>query len=70
VIARVAGGAAQALQTLSDDPEIALITYQFLPNVLDAMQSWARRHRSHIVLDESHRIKAGTAAGGAIRDAG
>ncbi len=59
-IARVAGGSIQAAQTLNSDPEIALITYQFLPNVLDSMRSWARSHRTHVVLDESHRIKAGT----------
>lgn len=59
-IARIAGGPSQALQALAEDPEIALITYQFLPNVLDAVRSWARRHRIHVVLDESHRIKAGT----------
>jgi SNF2 family DNA or RNA helicase len=59
-IARIAGGATQALETLAEDPEIALITYQFLPNVLDPMRSWARSHRTHVVLDESHRIKAGT----------
>lgn len=59
-IARIAGGSGPALQTLATDPEIALITYQFLPNVLDAVRSWIRRHRTHVVLDESHRIKAGS----------
>src|SRR6266516_4494178 len=49
-IARIAGGQVQALQALADDPEIALITYQFLPNVLDAVTSWARSHLMHIVL--------------------
>ncbi len=60
LLARITGGPSQALQALAQDPEIALITYQFLPNVLDAVRSWAQRHRTHIVLDESHRIKAGT----------
>ncbi len=59
-IARITGGPPQALQALAQDPEVALITYQFLPNVSDAVRSWARRHRAHVVLDESHRIKAGT----------
>ncbi len=58
-MARVAGGSSQALDALAQDPEVALITYQFLPNVLDAVRSWARSHRTHVVLDESHRIKAG-----------
>lgn len=58
-VARVAGGTARALEVLAGDPEIALITYQFLPNVVDAVRSWVKRHATHVVLDESHRIKAG-----------
>lgn len=60
-VARIAGGTAKALEVLAGDPEIALITYQFLPNVVDAVRSWASRHKTHVVLDESHRIKAGQA---------
>lgn len=60
-VARIAGGTAKALEVLAGDPEIALITYQFLPNVVDAVRSWAGRHKTHVVLDESHRIKAGQA---------
>lgn len=59
VVARVAGGTAKALDVLAADPEVALITYQFLPNVVDAVRSWVKRHATHLVLDESHRIKAG-----------
>jgi SNF2 family DNA or RNA helicase len=59
VVARVAGGTTRALDVLASDPEIALITYQFLPNVVDAVRSWVKRHATHVVLDESHRIKAG-----------
>lgn len=58
-VARVAGGAAKAMSVLADDPEIALITYQLLPNVLDAVKSWAARHKTHVTLDESHRVKSG-----------
>jgi SNF2 family DNA or RNA helicase len=58
-VSRIAGGTAKALEVLSGDPEIALITYQFLPNVVDSVRSWAKRHTTHVVLDESHRIKAG-----------
>ena len=61
VVARLAGGAEKALSVLATDPEIALITYQFLPNVLDAVQAWASRHKAHVVLDESHRVKSGAA---------
>jgi SNF2 family DNA or RNA helicase len=59
-IARIVGGPSQAVEVLNEDPEVALITYQFLPNVLDAVKSWTKRHQTHVVLDESHRIKAGT----------
>lgn len=59
-IARIVGGPLQAVEVLTEDPEVALITYQFLPNVLDAVKSWTKRHQTHVVLDESHRIKAGT----------
>lgn len=58
-VARIAGGFARALEVLAEDPEIALITYQFLPNVVDAVRAWVKRHATHVVLDESHRIKAG-----------
>jgi SNF2 domain-containing protein/helicase-like protein len=61
VIARISGGAAQATSVLARDPEIALITYQFLPNVLPMLRTWASAHRTHVVLDESHRIKSGFA---------
>ncbi len=58
-ISRIVGGPSQAVEVTTEDPEVALITYQFLPNVLDTVKSWAKRHRTHVVLDESHRIKAG-----------
>lgn len=58
-IARIAGGASQAANAISSDPEIALITYQFLPNVLPLVRDWVARRKTHVVLDESHRIKSG-----------
>ena len=58
-IARIAGGASQATSSLGSDPEIALITYQFLPNVLPLVRDWVARRKTHVVLDESHRIKSG-----------
>ncbi len=57
---RVTGGERGALASLSNESEVNLITYQFLPNVLPLVLEWAHRHKTHIVLDESHRIKAGT----------
>ncbi len=61
VIRRITGGYDGALEALSKDAEVYLITYQFLPNVLQLLGEWARNHRTHVVLDESHRIKAGEA---------
>lgn len=58
-IARATGGRSGVAAVLGRDPEILLITYQLLPNVIDVVKVWARRHRVHVVLDESHRTKAG-----------
>lgn len=60
-VARLTGGRAGVAATLGTDPEIALITYQQLPNVADLVEVWARQHLTHVALDESHRIKAGYA---------
>lgn len=60
LVLRLSGGSARAVQVLQEDPEIALITYQFLPNVLEEVKGWLGRNRSHVVLDESHRAKSGS----------
>jgi SNF2 family DNA or RNA helicase len=67
LVLRLTGGYRGVRAALSADPEIALITYQLLPNVLDLIRDWARRHRTHVVLDESHRIKGGP--GGVLANA-
>jgi SNF2 family DNA or RNA helicase len=59
LVQRLARGRAGVGAALLDDPEIALVTYQLLPNVLDLVQTWGHRHRLHVALDESHRVKAG-----------
>jgi len=58
-IARLTGGAVGVRSALQGEPEVALITYQLLPNVVDVVKAWARRYRTHVVLDESHRVKGG-----------
>lgn len=58
-LARLTGGAAGVETALDGDPEIALITYQLVPNVRAQLAAWAGRHRTHLTLDESHRIKSG-----------
>lgn len=60
-VQRLSGGLAGVEQGLATSPEIALITYQLLPNVLDRVKTWAAGSRTHVALDESHRIKAGYA---------
>lgn len=57
--ARLGGGRSGVATALMSDPEIALITYQLLPNVIDLVKTWARQHLTHVVLDESHRVKQG-----------
>jgi SNF2 family DNA or RNA helicase len=59
VVRRLTGGASGVHSTLQENPEIALITYQLLPNVVELVKDWVIRHNTHIVLDESHRIKSG-----------
>ena len=59
IIRRLRGGYEGVVQALRDDPEICLITYQLLPNVYSIVSEWSYRHKTHVVLDESHRIKAG-----------
>lgn len=60
-IVRLQGGVTGTTEMLDEDPEIVLTSYQLLPNVLDVVKAWARVHRTHIVLDESHRVKSGQA---------
>jgi SNF2 family DNA or RNA helicase len=56
---RLEGGVSGVEATLAADPEVCLITYQMLVNVHREVADWVSRHRTHVVLDESHRIKAG-----------
>jgi len=56
---RLTGGQAGVLSGLEDDPNICFITYQLLPNVARTVGEWAHRNKTHVVLDESHRVKRG-----------
>lgn len=58
-VVRLTGGKGNIAQLLNDDPDIALITYQQLPIVVEDVISYLQRNLVHLVLDESHRIKRG-----------
>jgi SNF2 family DNA or RNA helicase len=46
-------------RALREDPSFMLMSYQQLPISRDLITSHLARHRVHVFLDESHRIKAG-----------
>jgi hypothetical protein len=58
-VCRLEGGRSGVGRALDNQPEIALITYQLLPNVLERVKTWASGRPTHVALDESHRVKAG-----------
>ncbi|HET8814513.1 MAG TPA: DEAD/DEAH box helicase [Solirubrobacterales bacterium] len=62
LLCRLQGGAAGVATALTSNPEIALITYQLLPNVEEIVKAWATGHRTQVALDESHRVKSGHVA--------
>ncbi len=45
---------------LDDNPRFMLITYQQLARVSDLIAAHCARHKLHVFLDESHRIKSGS----------
>lgn len=59
ILARLVGGRTGVDAALARDPEIAIVGYQLLPNAVDLVQPWVHRNATHLVLDESHRIKGG-----------
>lgn len=58
---RLRGGRDKIEKLLSDDPRFMLISYQQLARVGDLISAHLARHKSFVYLDESHRIKSGTA---------
>lgn len=58
-VKRLTGGKSKIASILVENPEICLITYHQLPNVVDEVTSYLKRNNVHLVLDESHRIKRG-----------
>ncbi len=60
-VERLTHGPSGVDQSLMSEPEVSLITYQMLPNVLERVKAWAGLRHTHVTLDESHRVKAGYA---------
>lgn len=56
---RLRGGKDKIAKLLIDDPRFMLITYQQLARVPDLIAAHCARYRTHVFLDESHRIKSG-----------
>ena len=56
---RLRGGKERIAKLLGDDPRWLLITYQQLARVSDLVAAHVAQHKTHVFLDESHRIKSG-----------
>jgi hypothetical protein len=54
---RLRGG--NIARSLNDDPPFMLVSYQQVPRSRDLITQHLAKHRVHVFLDESHRIKAG-----------
>ena len=58
---RLRGGRDKIGRALADDPRFMIITYQQLVRVSDLVAAHCARLKTHVFLDESHRIKSGSA---------
>lgn len=56
---RLRGGREKIAKLLEDAPRFMLITYQQLPRVRELIAAFLAQHKTHVYLDESHRIKSG-----------
>lgn len=56
---RLRGGKEKIAKLISDDPRWMLITYQQLARVPDLISAHVAQFKTHVFLDESHRIKSG-----------
>lgn len=66
-IIRLTGGTKNIATMLDNEPTVALVTFQQLPNVVEHVAAYVGRHTSCLFVDESHKIKRG--AGGVWADA-
>lgn len=58
-VVRLRGGSRNVGQLLQSNPEIMVVTYQQLPNILTELGSYLSTVPFFMFLDESHRIKRG-----------
>ena len=58
-VVRLEGGKSQMSKILNDAPEFALVSYNRLKGASKEIEAYMRKNSVHLVLDESHRIKAG-----------
>ena len=58
-VVRLEGNSARISKTLGTGPEYSVISYQKLVGAVGNITSFMRSNDVHLVLDESHRIKAG-----------
>ncbi len=56
---RLTGGRDRIGQMLEDPPRYAIITYEQLSVISRQIAAYCAKHRVHVFLDESHRIKSG-----------
>lgn len=56
---RLRGGKEKIAKLLESEPRFMLITYQQLPRVRELIAAFLAQHKTHVYLDESHRIKSG-----------
>lgn len=59
---QLVGGEARIADLLRSNPQRMLISYDQLVRVESQIEELLSRHRVHLVLDEAHRMKAGTAS--------
>ncbi len=59
MVQRLEGGNSKISKILSEGPDFALVSYQRLKGAAPEIQAYMRKTPVHLVLDESHRIKAG-----------
>ncbi len=58
-VVRLEGSRAKLSRILENNPPFVVVSYQLLKSALPQLLSFMRMNKVHLVLDESHRIKAG-----------